>query len=133
MLLLPEGTVSTKLAQMSKDLTLEQLENDVWTETTFPSKVVETCYSYRKIPLSSLTVEQSRLLISQRTGLVYLVPLALDVLSNNILAEGDLYEGDLFTSVARIPLMFWQEHPELAIRFNQLKADNADVVKKLSL
>jgi hypothetical protein len=116
---------------MSKDLTLEQLENDVWTETAFPSKIVESCYSYRKIPLLSLTVEPFRLLISQRIGLMYLVPLALDVLSSNILAEGDLYEGDLFTSVAGLPLTFWQEHPELFLRFNQLKAENEDITEGL--
>ena len=117
---------------MNVHLTLEQLENDVWTETACPSKVVESCHSFRKIPLSSLTVEQFRLLISQRIGLVYLVPLALDVLSNNILAEGDLYEGDLFTSVARLPLTFWQEHPGLALHFNQLKSEDEELMKKLS-
>ncbi len=128
-----KGHVSTNQVQMSKDLTLEQLENDVWTETAFPSKIVESCYSYRKIPLLSLTVEQFRLLISQRIGLTYLVPLALDVLSSNILAEGDFYEGDLFTSVSSVPLKFWQEHPELALRFNQLKTENEEVIKKLPL
>ncbi len=117
---------------MSKDLTLEQLEDDVWAKTAFPSKIVESCYNYRKIPLLSLTVEQFRLLISQRIGLVYLVPLALDILSNNILAEGDLYEGDLFTSVAGLPLTFWQEHPELCLRFDRLKDENEDILKGLS-
>ncbi|NDU99271.1 contact-dependent growth inhibition system immunity protein [Spirosoma terrae] len=112
---------------------MEQLENDVWTEIAFPSRLVESCYSYRKIPLSDLTVEQLRLLISQQIGLVYLVPLALDVLWENILAEGDLYEGDLLASVAGLPLTFWQEHPELAQRFEQLKAENEKVVKELFL
>ncbi|WP_460966051.1 contact-dependent growth inhibition system immunity protein [Spirosoma litoris] len=118
---------------MNKHLTLEQLENDVWTEIAFPSRLVESCYSYRKIPLSVLTVEQLRQLINQQIGLVYLVPLALDVLSENVLAEGDLYEGDLLASVVRLPLTFWQGHPELAQRFNQLKAENGEVVKELSL
>lgn len=116
---------------MNKHLTLEQLEDDVWPEVAFPSRLVESCYSYRKIPLSALTVEQLRLLISQQIGLVYLVPLALDVLSKNILAEGDLYEGDLLASLTGLPLTFWQQYPELDQRFEQLKVENEKLVREL--
>ena len=116
---------------MIEHLTLEQLENDFWPEIDFPSRLVESCRLYRKIPLSALSVEQIRLLISQQIGLVYLVPLALDILSENILAEGDLYEGDLLASVAGLPSTFWQYHSELHQRFVQLKAENEKLVKEL--
>lgn len=118
---------------MSKHLTLEQFENDFWPEIDFPSRLVESCHRYRKIPLSALSIEQLRLLLSQQIGLVYLVPLALDVLSKNILAEGDLYEGDLLASVVKLPLTFWQQYPELAQRFELLKVENEKVIKELSL
>lgn len=40
-----------------------------------------------------------RLLIRQDVGLPYLLPLALEVLRDNPLAEGDMYEGDLLSAV----------------------------------
>ena len=38
-------------------------------------------------------------MIGQNIGLNFLIPLALDELKQNILAEGDFYEGDLLKSV----------------------------------
>jgi hypothetical protein len=48
-----------------------------------------------------------RLLIGQDIGLPYLIPLALKVLVDNPLVEGDLYEADLMLSVLRVPASFW--------------------------
>lgn len=52
-------------------------------------------------------------MIGQDIGLPYLVPLALDILRDNPLAEGDMYEGDLLFHVVRVPEQFWATHPEL--------------------
>ncbi|CAM5281950.1 hypothetical protein SCANM124S_01199 [Streptomyces canus] len=40
-----------------------------------------------------------RLLIGQDVGLPQLLPLALNVLRDNPMAEGDMYEGDLLAAV----------------------------------
>lgn len=117
---------------MNGSVTLEQLENDYWPEREYPSRLVALCHQYRKVPLSTLTVEQFRLLISQHIGLPYLVPLALQLLSENILAEGDLYEGDLLSSVLKLPTTFWQQHPALAKQFEGLKATNEELVSRFS-
>lgn len=75
---------------------LEQLENDYWKEPSeFPTNMVERCYRYRKISVADLTNEQLRLLISQKIGLEYLTEIALDKLEQNILTEGNIYEGNL--------------------------------------
>jgi hypothetical protein len=78
---------------------IEQLENDYWKEIDYPTSLVERCYSYRRVPLSDLTVEQLRLLISQKIGLIFTIPKALEVLESNVLAEGDFYEGDLLSTI----------------------------------
>lgn len=52
-------------------------------------------------------------MIGQNMGLEYLVPLALETLKSNILAEGDFYEGDLLKSLLTIHPEFWISNPEL--------------------
>ena len=49
---------------------MEQLENDYWKEQSqFPSNLIKRCFEYRKIKVSELTIEQIRLLISQKIGI----------------------------------------------------------------
>jgi len=47
-------------------------------------------------------------MIGQGIGLAYLVPIALDRLEEQPLAEGDLYPGDLLTAVLTIDVAFWK-------------------------
>jgi hypothetical protein len=90
---------------------IEQLENHYWKtpDTSYP--LVEKCQAYRKIPVDQLSIEQLRLLVGQDIGLPFLVPKALQQLTKNILAEGDLYAGDLLSAVLSINNGYWQEHP----------------------
>ena len=52
-------------------------------------------------------------MIGQNIGLSYLVPLALEYLEKDPLAEGDFYPGDLLASVLRADARFWRDHPHL--------------------
>ena len=87
---------------------LEELENDRWLNYDFPTPLVEKCHRYRKIPLKDLTIEQLRLLIGQNIGLAFLIPKAIEILNQDILAEGDLYKGDLLIAVIMSEDSFWQ-------------------------
>jgi hypothetical protein len=87
--------------------TLEQLENDYWKDYNFETNLIKNCHEYRKIKLKDLTVEQIRLLIGQNIGLKYLIPIALDFLDNNILCEGDLYEGGLLSNILKVENEYW--------------------------
>ena len=90
---------------------IEQLENDYWKEPAeFPSGLVLNCYLYRKIPVNELNVEQLRLLISQKIGLEFLVGIGIEKLKTNVLAEGDLYEGDLLVAISNVPTEYWYEN-----------------------
>jgi hypothetical protein len=60
------------------------------------------CHALRTKPIDELAVEDLRLMIQQQIGLQYLVPIALQNLRENPLAEGDLYPGDLLVAVLRV-------------------------------
>lgn len=49
-------------------------------------------------------------MIGQNIGLTWLIPLALDKLQVDILAEGDFYEGDLLVSVLKTSPSYWRNH-----------------------
>ena len=69
---------------MQEHRSIEQLENDYWKDVDFPSTLVERCFTYRKIPVSELSVEQLRLLVGQQIGLPYTIPKAITVLKTDI-------------------------------------------------
>ena len=88
------------------DKTLEELEDADWGEPSYHSHLVETCHELRRKPLRDFTIEDLRIMIGQQIGLPFLVPLALDILEQNPLAEGDFFAGDLLYSVFRVRLVF---------------------------
>jgi len=92
------------------DLTLEQLDGDVWPDSDFDSYVVQTSQALRKKPIRSLSDEELRLAIGQGIGLEWLVRLALERLRDDPLRSGDFFPGDLLQNVLRIPGTFWPSH-----------------------
>lgn len=93
------------------DRTLEELDGERWGGPTFDSYVVRTCHALRCKPLSTLTDEELRLAVGQGIGLEWLVPLMLQRLAEDPFRAGDLFEGDLLASLARVPFSYWTEHP----------------------
>ncbi len=61
-------------------------------------------------PIGEFTTEDLRIMIGQDIGTVFLVPLALEKLAADPLAEGNCYPGDLLCSVLNLPGQFWQRH-----------------------
>ncbi len=93
------------------DCTLEELDGERWGEPTFDSYVVRTSHSLRRKPLVTLTDEELRLGVGQGIGLEWLVPLMLQRLTEDPFRAGDLYDGDLLVSLARVPSSYWTTHP----------------------
>ena len=94
------------MTKIDLNKTLEQLENDYWKEPSHDSRLVLTCYLLRKKPLKDFEIEDFRILIGQDFSLDYLIPLALDKLEKDILAEGDYYQGDLLISISSSSFRF---------------------------
>ena len=95
---------------MDLSKTLEQLETDYWEEPSFDSHLVKACHELRKKALKDFSIEDLRILIGQQFSLKYLIPLAINELEKNILAEGDLYAGDLLFAVLRVDHNYWNDH-----------------------
>jgi hypothetical protein len=74
---------------------------------------VATVHALRRKPIGELTVEDMRLLIRQNVGLSCLLPLALEVLRLDPLAEGHMYAGDLLAAVLTRSSETWSKSPEL--------------------
>ncbi|MEU9048747.1 MULTISPECIES: contact-dependent growth inhibition system immunity protein [unclassified Kitasatospora] len=95
---------------MNRDRSLEELERDRWpAPPADATRLVAAAHVLRRQPIGELTVEDMRLLIRQDVGLRYLLPMALELLRENPLAEGDLYPGDLLSAVLTRDPAVWNE------------------------
>ncbi|MGP3988423.1 contact-dependent growth inhibition system immunity protein [Streptomyces sp. 3N207] len=108
------------------DRTLDELEGAPWPDPPPDSTaLVKNVHALRKKELAALTVEDLRTLTLQNVGLPFVLPLALQVLRRDPLAEGRYYEGDLLSAVLRQPAEAWKVFPDLA-------EELADIVSSLS-
>src|SRR5687768_15480469 len=97
---------------MNLDKTLEQLENKIWPEPEYDSYLVKTIHALRKKRLMEFETEDLRIMIGQNFILQYLIPLAIDQLKEDILAEGHFYRGDLLKAVLDSDKNFWIQHKD---------------------
>jgi CDI immunity proteins len=119
------------MAHTNRSLSLEVLEKDYWTQPEeWYSFLEKACHTYRKIPLGQLTIEQLRLLIGQKIGLHYLLPIAFEKLKANILAEGDLYEGDLLDNILKLDNAYWTSQPHYYERFLSILKKKKSYIEK---
>ena len=91
--------------------TLEELEEVIEEKSLFESHLVVTCQALRQKKLCDFTEEDIRIMIGQQLSLPYLVPMALEILEDNIFTRGDYYHGDLLKAMTNIPTAFWGEYP----------------------
>jgi len=86
--------MALKLKNNWQQKSLEVLENHQWGDSsTAPTKLVERCIKLSKIPIDNFSLGDLRIMIGQKFGLDYLIPLALEKIQKNIFVEADLYEN----------------------------------------
>lgn len=112
--------------------TLEQLENEIWPPIYDATFLILTCHALRKKPLFEFDVEDLRLMIGQNVGWKYLIPLALEKLDENILAEGHFYPGDLFEAVLDSEIIYWMNDDEKVKRLKVIAENNIRILKNES-
>ena len=114
--------------RVNRDLSLEELEGRRWSVPAGgETRLMATVRELRRKPIGGLTVEDMRLLIGQDVGLAYLLPLAMEVLRVNPLAEGDMYEGDLLAAVLTRSAEVWRDFPDLRREVREIVSELADV------
>lgn len=84
--------------------------------------------AYACMSLQELDIEGLRTLIAQGVGLRYCIPLALNELKDNFLAEGDFYKGDLFVSIASLEGDSWVGLSNEKEFFTNMIKKNAGVI-----
>lgn len=95
------------------------------------SYLIKTCNSLRKKPLQDFTTEDLRIMISQEIGLPYLMPLALETLTNDLFAEGDMYKGDLLKNVLEVNTKFWDDNKNYWQELNEIISDKRQEIAKM--
>ncbi|MGM9467470.1 contact-dependent growth inhibition system immunity protein [Streptomyces murinus] len=113
---------------VNRDRSLEELERDHWSALSGgETRLMATVRELRRKPVGGLTVEDMRLLIRQDVSLAYLLPLAVEVLRADPLAEGDMYEGDLLAAVLTRSAEVWSKFPDLEREVRLIASELAHV------
>lgn len=125
---------------LDKKKSLLELENIGW-KGNVPSKddsyVIRNSYKLYHKNLHELSVEDIRFLIGQKIGLRFIMPLAIDILREDLFAEGDYYEGDLLKNVLNVDSSYWSINIELKDNLielcnsNMWKMDELDIAEEI--
>ena len=123
----------TKLENNWRQKSLESLEKKTWPALSSDegSYLIKTCNSLRKKQLQDFTTEDLRIMIGQEIGLYFLMPLAIETLTDNLFAEGDYYEGDLLKSVLDVDTKFWDENKDYQQQLNELIKNRRQEIKEM--
>lgn len=69
--------------------------------------LMRRCLALRRKPLSAFSVEDLRIMLGQQIAVPVLLPMAVAVLVDDPLAEGDFYAGDLLNTVVQLSDTAW--------------------------
>ena len=118
----------TKLENNWRYKTLENLEKDYWGDPPYDSYLVRRTHQIRKLPLIQLTNDDIAMMLMQQFSLDFIVPLAIDRLSEDILAHGDSgIEGAIMEAALRIDSDFWKVHSDYWCTIKGLIDESASV------
>jgi hypothetical protein len=67
-------------------------------------------YPLRSKPVEDFTVEELRVMIGRQLSLRSLVPIAIEILEENPLAEAGYYPGDLLQAVLEVDKQYWRSN-----------------------
>jgi len=102
---------------------LEELDATRWPPAPAgATALVARCHALRKVPIGLLKAGDLRILIGQVIGTEHLLPLALDLLSEDALIEGDHYPGDLLRAAMSTDSAFWSRHQDEKTRLASIAA-----------
>ena len=108
---------------------IEELENDYWGDPALDSYVITTCHKARQKPIRSLSNEEIRCLIGQKTGIKYLLPIAVGIVKKEPFIDITLFEGDLLLQLLRLYINDWKYIPNELQIFITIIFDNRSQIE----
>ena len=108
---------------------IEELENDYWDDPALDSYVITTCHKARQKPIRSLSNEEIRCLIGQKTGIKYLLPIAVGIVKKEPFIDITLFEGDLLLQLLRLDINDWKYNPNELQIFITIIFDNRSQIE----
>lgn len=115
-----------------REQTLDELEGVEWDRPNYDSYLVTTCHRLRKTPIGEFSTEDLRIMIGQEIGLFFLVPLALEALEGDPLAEGDYHPGDLLSSLLRVTPTVWRKHADWKSKLDHVVERLTEIPEELA-
>lgn len=92
---------------------LQDLENSDWKRPKSDSPLENKCLQIRRVPLKELKGSDLLRLISQDIGIEYLIPVAIELLRVDPLADRDVYPGCLLGALLETSYKYWDKNPNL--------------------
>jgi hypothetical protein len=110
---------------------IENLEKDFWGQPPKDStSLVDKVHRLRTIQIEKLEPKDVRLLVGQHVGLQYLIPVALDILRDDLFKDTELYQGDLLQNVMKVNKEFWDHNEDLRDQLDALLKSFTDEDKE---
>lgn len=113
---------------MDINKSIEEYERDFWKEQDFPTELVKKVFTLRKKKLKDLDASDLRIAIGQGVALPYTVPLAFEILKDDLMVDADFYPGDLLKSLLEVDEIFWKGHYSLWQGVNSLIESGLDSI-----
>ena len=121
-----EGDVSEK--------SLEALEGiSLGDGSDAPTDLVRRCIKLNKVPLKTFTVDDLRLMIGQQIGLRYLIPIAIELLKQDLFVEANYFPGDLLKNVLAVNNYFWDNNKDLWKQLDELIINRVEEIKQAKI
>ena len=108
-----------KMQENPEIYSLTELEQDDWGPAGFDSSLVQTVHQLRNKPLGELSPGDMRMLIGQRVGLRFLVPLAMDLIESDPFIDSDFYPGDLLLYLLNLSDDYWSVNHDMRDRMTK--------------
>jgi broad specificity phosphatase PhoE len=104
---------------MNPEATLNQIEGVGWADPPLHPLIDKRVRRLGTIPMRELTGEDYDLLIRNRRALRTAVPLAIELIEQDLFAEG-IFQGDVLGALISLDSDFWGANPTLQARLNRL-------------
>lgn len=101
----PERKSISQLEGWTWKLEVPDKENSSYEEYNF--------YLLHDKPIGDYSAEDVYFMIGQDSGLKYIVPMAIELLSDDLFLEADDYPGDLLQRMLSLEKSFWERNPQM--------------------